>query len=269
MKRVVILSDTHVGSTVGLWPGRHPIEGGGVYEANKAQQWLLECWHHATGEIAGLRPDAVILNGDPIQGTSYKDGQLISSNVNVQVDAALAVLQPLRDATERLYMTRGTEWHEGKAAENVEMLARQLGAVPDAATGMNTWWELYLDLGGPVMHAAHHIGCSSVPWYEATVPLRDSLMQLAELWRFYGPQAPEVRLVVRSHRHRYIHVDAPPDLQTFVTPAWQLKTAFAHKKATAMLPQIGWVLVEYDGRDLVVKPRIYTLPGIAVQEVGA
>jgi len=58
-KRIVVMSDLHVGSTVGLWPGRHPIEGGGIYEANRFQQWLLECWHAAVEEITNMRPKPV------------------------------------------------------------------------------------------------------------------------------------------------------------------------------------------------------------------
>jgi len=265
--RIAVLSDLHVGSTVGLWPGRHEIEGGGVYEANRYQQWLYECWQHAVAEVQRLRPQVIVLNGDAVQGVNGKDGQIIGATISAQCAAALSLLEPLRKATKRLYVVRGTEWHDGKAADNVESLAQALRAERDPATGQYTRWELYLDVGGPVIHFAHHVGASSVPWYEATVPLRDTLLMLSELWRFFGAKAPNLRMVVRSHRHRYIHVDAPPDIQVVVTPAWQLKTAFSYKRAASMLPEVGWTLIEWDGTDLVVKPRIYTLRGPAVEEV--
>ena len=265
----VVLSDLHVGSTVGLWPGRHQIEGGGVYEANEAQQWLGACWADCCERVRKLRPKpVVVLNGDAIQGVNYRDGQIIGATVGAQVRAAKTLLEPIADAARKLYVVRGTEWHDGKAAEDLETLARELGAEPDPASGQASRWELYLGPDeGPVMHFAHHVGMSSVPWYEATVPLRDTLLQLSELWRFYGARAPNMRMAVRSHRHRYIHVDAPPDIQVVVTPSWQLKTAFSHKKASSMLPQIGWVLVQWDGEELIVRPRIYPLPDLHV-EVG-
>lgn len=266
-RRIAVLSDLHVGSTVGLWPGRHAVEGGGVYEANEYQQWLYQCWQDMLTEIKRLRPRVAIINGDPLQGTNMRDGQLITNKIDVQADACSELLAPLRKVVKDLYIIRGTEWHDGKAAENVEQMAKALGAKTDPSSGQNTWWELYLDVGGPVLHFAHHVGVSSVPWYEATVPLRDTLLMLSELWRFFGSEAPNVRMVVRSHRHRYIHVDAPPDIQVVVTPAWQLKTAFAHKKAASMLPEIGWVLIEWDGKDLVVKPRIYQLPALKVEAI--
>ena len=285
IRRVVVLSDLHVGSTVGLWPGAHRVEGGGEYTANVYQQWLMECWGEMLAEVRAMRPKpTVVVNGDAIQGVNYRDGQLITNKIDVQVRAAYALLEPLRKLAREFYMVRGTEWHEGKSAEHVEMLAQSLTAKIDPSSGQNTWWEIYLglpslaEMGGgegdgeqehkPVIHFAHHVGVSSVPWYEATVPLRDTLLLLAELARFYGDRAPDVRMVVRSHRHRFIYVLAPPDIHVAVTPAWQLKTAFAHKKASSMVPEIGYFVVEWDGRDLLVKPRIFQLPDQHVEVVG-
>lgn len=270
IQRIVVLSDGHVGSTVGLWPGSHPIEGGGEYAANKYQLWLHECWQEMLAEVASFRPKPIVVfNGDALQGVNYKDGQLITNKVDVQAMAALKVYQPLRKLAARWYQIRGTEWHEGKSSEHVELMARMLDATRDPASGQWSWWELYLDVerdgGGPVIHFAHHVGVSSVPWYEATVPLRDTLLQLAELWRFYGLRAPNLRMVVRSHRHRFIYVKAPPDIHVAVTPAWQLKTAFAYKKASSMLPEIGYLVLEWDGLDLVVRERIFELPDLHVE----
>lgn len=270
--RGALLSDLHVGSTVGLWPEEHRVEGGGVFSANVYQVWLGRCWAHMRAELRRLRPDFVVVNGDVLQGVNARDGQLITNNISVQQSAAVRLLTPIRECTEAMYLIRGTEWHEGKASENIELLGALLDTVVDPSSGQRSWWELYLDLeperaGGPVAHFAHHVGVSSVPWYEATVPLRDSLLQLSELDRFYGAQAPNLRCVVRSHRHRYIHVDAPPDLNVLVTPGWQLKTAFAHKKAASMLPEIGWVLLEWDGREVTPRSRLYPLPPLHVERV--
>jgi hypothetical protein len=267
--RIVIFNDLHVGSVVGLWTEGQPLEGGGLYVPNKFQRWLMECWWRLVDEVERIRPKPlVVLDGDAIQGVNMRDGQLVTPNKSIQVAAAFGLLEPVVRAARKFYMIRGTEWHEGKAAEDVEILAERLGAVPNPATGQYTWWELYLDLGQPddpkeeppVVHIAHHVGASSVPWYEATVPLRDVLMFLAELWRFFGKAAPNVKVAVRAHRHRYIHVDLPPNLHAVVTPGFQLKTAFSYKRAAAMLPIIGYVILEYDGREVIVRKRIFPLP---------
>lgn len=267
--RVVVFSDLHVGSVVGLWAEGQPLEGGGLYMPNKFQRWLLECWQHTVDEIRRMRPKPIVVaNGDIIQGTNPRDGQLVTSNKGIQVGAAFKLLEPVARVARKFYLIRGSEWHEGKAAEDVEILGEMLGAVPNESTGQYTWWELYLSLGqpgdpekeSPVIHFAHHIGASSVAWYEATVPLRDLLLFLAELWRFFGRQAPNVEGAVRSHRHRYIRVDLPPNLHAVVTPSYQLKTAFSHKKASAMLPMIGYAILEYDGSEVDVRKRIFPLP---------
>ena len=96
------------------------------------------------------------------------------------------------------------------------------------------------------------------------MPLRDLLLFMAELVRFGGPK---VRVIVRSHRHRYIHIDAPPDLHAIVTPAWQLRTAFSYKRASSMLPQIGYVLLEAEGDDILVRKRLFKLPETKVETV--
>ena len=85
------------------------------------------------------------------------------------------------------------------------------------------------------------------------------LMQLAELAREYGTKAPQVRLVVRSHRHRFIHVDTG-EVQAVTTPSWQLRTAYSYRRGGVMLPHIGWLLVTIEDGEIWARPRRYKLP---------
>jgi len=264
---LVFFSDLHVGSSVGLWPDTFPVDEGGTYRGSPAQRWLLRCYQDALKEVQALDgPVIVVVNGDPIQGVHARDAQLVTSRWDVQAKACGVLLAPLAARADKFYMVRGTEWHEGRAAEHSEGLAEGLGAVKHPTTLARTWWELYLELPAVkrrdrvVVHAAHHIGASSVPNYEATIPLRELLIQLSELGRHFGTKAPDVRLSVRSHRHRMVGVWVPPDMQVWVTPSWQLKTAFTYKRAGVLLPHIGWLRAEWDGREIVMRPRFYRLP---------
>lgn len=263
-----MIADLHVGSTVGLWPRRHVVEGGGVYEVSKYQLWLLRCWRDLLRYVAALetRPVLVIC-GDAIQGVSPRDGQLISNRPDIQCEAAEKLLRPLVEQCSRLYWIRGTEYHEGRSSEHVEQLAKALGAIPHHTTGQYTRWEMYLDVGGSVIHFAHSIGSTSVPHYESTIPTRDALMLLAELQRFFGSRAPNVEMVVRAHRHRYVQVQLPPKLTALVCPAWQLRTAFAYKKANTMLPEIGFVDIHREAGRLVAVPHIYPLAPIHIERL--
>ncbi|GAG02621.1 unnamed protein product, partial [marine sediment metagenome] len=111
MERILVFSDTHVGSTVGLWPGAHRVEGGGEYLANKYQLWLRDCWTEMLDEVQQFdEPPTVVMNGDPIQGVNYRDGELITNMTNIQVDAAHTLFHPLRQMAKRWYQIRGTEW---------------------------------------------------------------------------------------------------------------------------------------------------------------
>ena len=267
LKRVLVISDLHVGHSVGLWPGSHPIEGGGKYESNEFQKWMYQCWLHMIDEAKSMGKFDCIVNGDPIQGVNARDGGLIAPVPKDQVRAALTLLEPLRALAQKFYMIRGTEWHEGKAANEAEMLGQLLGAELDPQTAQYTRYEMFyaFEDKGPIFHFAHHVGCSSVPWYEATVPLRDMLLLLSEVKRFQGSLGPRIKGIVRSHRHRSIYVNAPPDMHALVTPAWQLKTSFSYKVSSSMLPQIGYAIIDYDGTDIIVRPRIFPLPDIHVE----
>ncbi len=258
-KRIVVISDLHAGSVMGLCPPTVQIEGGGVYQANKYQQWLYDCWQDMAAHIKRLGKPILVINGDAVQGVNHKDGQLIGSELSLQVEIAHELLAPVVANCSKVYFIRGTEWHDGKVSENVEYLAQSLGAEKKAGTGQYTRSELYLSLEGHAIHFAHHIGNSSVPHYESTIPTREALIHTSELVRFFGSRAPNLRMVVRSHRHRSAIVWLPPDLYSVVTPAWQLRTSFAYKVAPAMLPEIGYVVIEKDASGLRPIPHIYPL----------
>lgn len=261
--RTVIVADLHVGSTGALWAPEQQLAGGGMYVLNETQQFLLDFWGKATRRIRRLQPDVLAIVGDVLQGKSIRDGQLVTNRCDIQRKTAYRLLEPMREKTRQLFMFKGTPWHEGKASENTSDLGEMLDAEVDPTTGERLLWEAYIQLPGgdePIMHITHHIGATKVSWYEATVPLRDTLMLLSELTRWYKTQAPNVRITVRAHRHRCIGIFIAPDMQAWTVPSWQVKTAYAHQKSIVTLPHIGYILIEWDGRDIVVKPRMEPVP---------
>jgi hypothetical protein len=263
-KRIGILSDLHVNSIVAPWPKDQPLEGGGKYAPNKPQIWLNRCWADMVSRIGDL--DVLVINGDTIQGINARDKQLVTTAEHIQHGAACKLLKPLTERAERTFINRGTEFHDGLTGEHVENLAEALGAVRDKASGQHTRWELFLNTCGGVIHFQHSIGVAGVPTTEATVPWRDTLNFISELMRAYGKAAPNVQMRVFSHRHRCIYVNAPPFLHALVTPAWQLKTAYVHKKGGVMQPHIGFAVVEASEGCLNVRPHVYPLiaPGMEV-----
>ena len=267
---ILAIADLHVGSTVGLWPETFPIEDGGEARANKFQQGLLAWWWRMIEEAMELpKPPIVVVDGDVLQGANYRDGQLSTDRADIQADAAYELLKPLREICERMYILHGTAWHGGKASAHVTALARRLEAVPEAVTGRPLWWELYLEPpgGGPVIRFTHHISATSLPFYEATAPLRDYYVLNAELRRVYGEQARHVDMDVHAHRHRCIYVLKPPAVRVLTLPSWQLKNEFGHKvAANGALPDCGYVRIERDGGNINPVPSLMPLPPVHIEE---
>ena len=258
--RVLVISDLHANSTVAPWPADCPVQDGGRYEPNPFQAYLNECWADLVEAAGRMGGPTLVINGDLINGIHPRDGQVVSANASIQAAAADMLLRPLVAQCGKLYITRGTEWHESKLSDDVERLAKGLGAVPNPASGSYTWPKLLLEVGGKVISFAHHIGVSGVATYEASVVLRELLMEVLEYTRTYGQDAPALRLMVRSHRHRSIEIGAPPNLRALITPGWQLKTAYVDAKAVNSMPHIGYTVVDDAGEDFAITRRLYPLP---------
>jgi hypothetical protein len=268
MNRILVLGDLHAGSTVSPWPVGVPLPDGGLYEPSKAQRYLLGCWRDMLAEVEQMGRPTLVLLGDLIQGSHAKDGQLVSPLLSVQVEGARRLLMPLVERCERVYCLRGTQWHEGRLSEHVAGLARELDAVPHPKTGEAMWWELHLDTGGgKVIHFAHHITATMLPATEANALLRDLLNTIVELQRAHGRLAPDLKMIVRAHRHRAAYVQVPPGLHALSVPPWQLRTSYAYGKAIASLPQVGYAVIEAGG-EISARVRTFPLPRAHVERLG-
>ena len=117
--------------------------------------------------------------------------------------------------------------------------------VDDCDQGTDAWepvshWELYVELGPYLVNCAHHIGCTSSAAYEHSALSRELVGSLIEAAQ-WGDRPAD--FIVRSHRHRSSSASIPTQngrATVYVTPGWQLKTAFVHRLGASMRrPQIG------------------------------
>ena len=265
-KAIVVVSDLHIGSLSGLCPPEGiQLDSGGILGQSKMQDYTWRCWNHFWNEWVPARTKgikksniSVVANGDVIDGNHHQAVDLIP-NVMTQERAAVDILKPIANKY-KLYMVRGTEAHGGKADQNTESIARQLGCPPDT-TGNNSVWQLWLDVDGVVIQFAHHIATTSSAAYETSAPMRELVSGLVEAAQ-WGQRMPDV--MVRSHRHRYIPVSIPRsgdrDLQLVITPAWQVRTPHVERIDRMRLPHIGGVIIIVeDGQCQMVK-KIYDMP---------
>lgn len=254
---IVVVSDTHFGSTLALCL-RHKLDDGGMYYPSKLQRklWImwLDFWSWVYQQIDG-EPFILVHNGDIIDGRHHQTTTLSSHNLTIQSRLAVTALQTHVGRAAQYYQIRGTEAHAGQSAEEEEAIAAALGAVLDPETGQYSRWELWIRLGDELIHLAHHIGTTSSTAYESSAPMRELVAAFVEAGQWRG-KPPTI--LIRSHRHRYCEVKVP-GARIVVTPGFQAKTPFVYKLDRMRAPQFGGLLIQKDKDGVHVREKLYTI----------
>lgn len=262
-KRPVVLaitSDHHTGSTLGLCPPEGVrLDDDGAYKPSKAQLWIWACWEEYWKAVAAARAGAkadlwCVYNGDLAEGDHHGTSQIISKNpepaayVSDRVFSVPGDLKP-----ERQFVVRGTEAHVGPAGATEEAWARRMKAEKNPETKTWSWWHLRFDVFGVRFDFQHHGRTGTRPWTKTSVV---GALAAEIFYEHCRTNNPPPHLAIRSHRHTYADsYDAHPT-RVIQTPAWQLKTAHAHKVAPESIADIGGIIVTVspDGRcDVVAK----------------
>lgn len=205
MKRVVIVSDFHCGSTYGITP---PSE----FKASHHRKLHEETWKEYMRIVRQWhQPDILIINGDAIEGNQSRQGgaELLTPDRSVQCDMAVKVIKQWE--AKKIYMAYGTPYHVGQEAEDFERgIAQRLGAVIEG--------HLYLKIEGLVFDIRHKISTSVIPHGRATALLRELMWALL---KEVADTGPKVDVIVRSHAHYHISIKQPGK-QAIITPGLQL-----------------------------------------------
>ena len=265
INNIVVISDTHCGCRVGLCPPEGAtLDDGGRYMPSKLQlkmwSYWREFWDKWVPEACHHEPFILVHNGDIVDGVHHNSTTQISHNLEDQAEIAYNCLAPIVDRAAAYYQIRGTEAHVGNSAVDEERLAKRLGAKRNQQ-GQYARYDLWLKLGDRLIHFLHHIGTGGSSAYEATAIGKEMVESFVEAAR-WKEQPPDV--TVRSHRHRNYEVRMPTANGygiSVVTPAWQLKTAYAFKIAGARLspPQLGGIVIRFGDQDLYTRHRVWTI----------
>lgn len=255
-RRVLPLSDLHVGSRYGLWPDGMTEEDPQTGEFSplpptQTNQKIREHWNKMLKSIEKAPPDIVVWNGDLIEGEQdHEKGKgLITRSIDKQCEGAEKMIQAVRDVAPDtvFYFTAGTGYHQRSNGESADRyLARQF----DAEFGN----ELVIEECGIRIFARHVISSSMSTWqYMATAPGRDHML-------LYLNKAPEkygdIDAAIFSHRHQFVNVQFGSGM-ALVTPCWQSKTPYASvKKGIVGVPDIGWIVLNVEGpKQIMVDTR--------------
>lgn len=260
IRKVVVVSDLHVGSTKGLLnPGYTTLEGNEI-KLNAMQEWLWLCWEKAQtfiDQTVGDEPYALVINGDIIEGIHHGTKEIWSPEIADQFKAAVEVITPLAAQASAVFVVRGTECH----VQNSEAgIGAAIGAVRNEELGIHAFDRLVLELNGIRHVFRHHIG-TSVRRGLAGTQLSANLAEEQVEAVNNGEKIP--RVVVCSHRHKYgLYQDTNGLL--VVTPPWQGLTRHGHKVVSQARTSVGVVVLDYSekkyGELPTVTPRTYGTP---------
>lgn len=264
---VVIVSDLHTNSTVGLPPSLEPFEvdDGGLYAAGKYQRWLWQSWLDFWARIGEVKrasglPVVTILNGDVFDGDHHDTYQIITKNPEEMLDIGLMALGPARDVSDKMYVLRGTASHVGQQAWLEEALAKRINAGKAQAEGKNrSAYRMLLDIGGFTIDIQHHPESSDVrPWTKGNGANRIANIVMhnyihAKLW------PPNV--AVRSHKHVWSESGDNHLTRVYCLPSWQGVTEFVHRIGAGSHPAPsvgGMYFVIRDGQETAHEALRYT-----------
>ena len=243
---LAVVSDVHVGSTLGMVPEDGvKLDDGGVYNPSANNVWLWKCWKDYWEKVRAARRRAklcIIYNGDFYEGDHHGTTQIISKNpetIDYLSDEVYKIPKALRPDYQ--IVVRGTEAHSGASGAVEEAFARRIGATEDPDNNTHSWWMFKGEFNGLLVEAQHHGKIGRLPWTKSNA-LNQQASQILQEYAERDRRPPA--LVFRSHMHKWADsYKANRKVRLIQTPAWQLKTAFAHKVAPNSPPDIGGIIV--------------------------
>jgi len=255
IKNLVVVSDIHAGSKVGLCPPRGvPLLDGGTYKPSRIQRKMWKHWRTfwdewVPGKTKG-EPFSLVLNGDLMDWDHHGTSSIFSKSVGDQLACARAILEPIAEKAERVFLTIGTIAHSGEQGEAEEALGAALGAEQDPEEGRFAAYELWIYVGRALCHICHTVGTTQSDYYETTAVHKELIAAFKEAGA-HRERPPD--MVIRSHRHQYCKttiLGRDDDAESIVTPGWQAKTPWYYRtaKGRSGSAQMGGVLIR-EGSD--------------------
>lgn len=242
-----VVSDLHVGSPLGLWPatGLKYRRDEPKVDLTPAQEFLYRQWK----KLASFEyPDILVINGDIVSSDEGLPYDLISR-------AAIVLIRQLMSEKTKLYLVRGTPYHE----KFYEAFVQGLNPQPNPEGGYIGDFIEFL-INGKRINIAHHPEGSSGAIYKGTI------LGKASVWAAVAASSGKVKMpdvIVRSHLHFYARYQ--DDLCTVIhTPCFNLQTPYARKKAFYRLqPDIGAVDIQvYSTGEIDIVPHLFEVPDV-------
>lgn len=183
---LIIFSDIHCGSNVGLAPPGIMLEEGGEVKLNKVQAllwtWWRCWWDEFLPPLCKHRQRVIICNGDAVEGEKNPAG-LMAPDMADQRKIAVALLSAEIKKRDIVYLIRGTEAHTGGSGQHEESIAQALDLPLDPLTQQYSIYRLWRRVNGVLFSIAHHVGVSQSPVSEATALTSELVKAMREAGR--------------------------------------------------------------------------------------
>lgn len=244
MRTVIVISDTHIASSVALRPRLVQLDDGDTSTFSRGQRWLLDGWESFLEWTKPARDPVLISLGDIVEGDrKHRSLQLVTKNTAVITRMAAEVLDPLVKRCSCSYWLRGTPAHVGKSGTMEERLAEDFtNTVRNPETKAYSWWYLPLELEGVRIGASHYASIGGMPWTRGNSANAIAAKALLTL----GPDAPQ--LILRGHAHRWADSgDNFPLCRAIILPGWTLATEYTGNLSPGAPAEIGGMMVHCDG----------------------
>lgn len=259
MKKLLVVSDLHIGSDFALMPPK-VTEGEGdvqiTHGHSKAQAVLWREWVKMCKDVGEV--DDMVINGDITDGPNVKENGLgvWTSNANTAIRVACGLITMAK--AKRYHIVYGSGYHVGSNPNADALVGEKL---KDGKYDVTHGYELALEYKdeGRRYHFAHGIGVSQVFNYRTTAIARElmiAVLNQKQLGKYHG--------VFRGHAHYFVSAEYPNSFG-MVVPGWKLRDIYGTKRGFGITPRCGYVLLEvYKGGENKTKyifspPRSSTL----------
>ena len=258
--QVVVVSDLHVGSTLGLCKPVVYLDDGQEYRANRLQQEAWDYWTNVfwkqvwQNKKKGIKT-VVVANGDLVDSQHHGTVQVFSSSIMDHINHAAEILDPIREKADAFFVTRGTPAHVMASGAADEQIARQIKATKANGNpgGVRSSYHLKLNIDGVLFDIAHQGPNPGYRMWTRGNTVRAFVRTIVLDALVTGNRPPDA--LVRSHVHSKVHEtcrDYGHVCEAYITPAFQWKTEYAHQIAShESIADVGGLIVTISGGRMV------------------
>ena len=218
-KRVLVISDLHVGSSTALCSAKPIIADlGTFYTPNGLQKIFFKAWKDMIKSLKGP-VDLLVINGECIDGANVKQvgQQSWTTNFEDMMEDAKKLIEMI--PYKKVLILRGSNYHEQLDGTNFEeiMAGKLRDCVKYKAYGGEgkTDYFAFVKVYNKIFSFTHHIGFSKSEAYRTTALARE----MAGM-HFQHDKLGRADIFVRSHVHYFNHIEFV-HTHGCTTPAWK------------------------------------------------